>query len=267
MQPEISETKTHLVDKKHTLLIVEDNIEFQDFLCSQLTNQYSILNASNGQEGLEKAITGQPNIIISDVMMPEMNGFELCSKLKQNIQTSHIPIILLTALSSDDEQLKGYGAGADAYISKPFNMEILQLRIQSLIDQQVKYKELFKKAIIIHPESVTTSNIDEKLIRDALRCVEKNLNNPLYSVDQFGKDMNMDRTGLYRKLMAIVGQSPVAFIRTVRLKRAAQLLKQGYTVSEVADMIGFGTTSYFSKCFQEEFGIKPSQYAKQEKSN
>ena len=146
-------------------------------------------------------------------------------------------------------------------------MEILQLRIQSLIDQQVKYKELFKKAIIIHPESVTTSNIDEKLIRDALRCVEKNLNNPLYSVDQFGKDMNMDRTGLYRKLMAIVGQSPVAFIRTVRLKRAAQLLKQGYTVSEVADMIGFGTTSYFSKCFQEEFGIKPSQYAKQEKSN
>lgn len=267
LQPEISETKTHLVDKKHTLLIVEDNIEFRDFLCSQLTNQYSILNASNGQEGLEKAITGQPNIIISDVMMPEMNGFELCNKLKQNIQTSHIPIILLTALSSDDDQLKGYGAGADAYISKPFNMEILQLRIQSLIDQQVKYKELFKKAIIIHPESVTTSNIDEKLIRDALRCVEKNLNNPLYSVDQFGKDMNMDRTGLYRKLMAIVGQSPVAFIRTVRLKRAAQLLKQGYTVSEVADMIGFGTTSYFSKCFQEEFGIKPSQYAKQEKSN
>lgn len=136
MQPEISETKTHLVDKKHTLLIVENNIEFRDFLCSQLTNQYSILNASNGQEGLEKAITGQPNIIISDVMMPEMNGFELCSKLKQNIQTSHIPIILLTALSSDDEQLKGYEAGADAYISKPFNMEILQLRIQSLIDQQ-----------------------------------------------------------------------------------------------------------------------------------
>jgi len=134
------------------------------------------------------------------------------------------------------------------------------LRIQHLIEQQNKRKELFKNAIYINPGIITSTNVDEELIKDALRHIEKNMDNTSYSVEQLSKDLFMDRTGLYRKLSVIVGQTPSEFIRSVRLKRAAQLLEGGLPVSEVAAQVGFGTTSYFTKCFQEEFGIKPSQY-------
>jgi len=189
-----------------------------------------------------------------------MSGTELCRRLKKDIQTSHIPIILLTAKNSDKAQIEGFEAGADAYISKPFNMNILLLQIQHLIEQQNQRKKLFKNTISINPGIFTSTNVDEELIKDALRHIEKNMNNTSYSVEQLSKDMFMDRTGLYRKLSAIIGQTPSEFIRSVRLKRAAQLLESGLPVSEVAARVGFGTTSYFTKCFQEEFGVKPSQY-------
>ena len=240
------------------LLIVEDNNEFRTFLNTQLSEQYLIIQASNGVEGLQKAQEQQPDLIISDVMMPEMDGMELCNRLKKAIETSHIPIIMLTARSSDESQIEGYKSGADAYISKPFNLDILQLRITNLLEQQRQRKELFKKAIIIQPDTIVSNNVDENLIKNALQCIERSLDNSLYSVEQFSKDMGMDRTGLYRKLLAITGQTPSAFIRSVRLKKAAQLLKQGLSVSEVADKVGFGTVGYFGKCFQEEFGVKPS---------
>lgn len=264
LQPaENNESPDNINEGRHTqkLLVVEDNDEFRNFLCDQLSGYYSIISASDGVEGIEKAIEFFPDLIISDVMMPQMDGIELCNRLKKDIRTSHIPIIILTAHSSDQAQIKGYQSGADAYISKPFNMDILLLRIQNLLEQLQFRKELFKRAIVIQPESITSTNVDEELIKKAIQCVEKNLNNPHYSVEQFSKDMNMDRTGLYRKLMAVVEQSPTAFIRSIRLKKAAQLLKQGFPVSEVADLVGFGTLSYFSKCFQEEFGVRPSQYS------
>lgn len=243
------------------ILVVEDNTEFRTFLCNQLAENYAVITASNGKEGLDKAMELLPDLIISDVMMPEMDGFELCKRLKKEVRISHIPVILLTARSSDEAQIEGYEAGADAYISKPFNMDILLLRIQNLLEQQKQRKELFRKAIIIQPESITSTTVDEELINAILQCVEKNLNNPLYSVEQLSHDMNMDRTGLYRKLVAITGQTPSTFIRSIRLKRAAQLLKQGLPVSEVSDLVGFGTASYFTQCFKEEFGMKPSQYS------
>ena len=257
------EEQTSLADERTNrskLLIVEDNNEFRAFLNAQLSEQYLIIQASNGVEGLQKAQEQQPDLVISDVMMPEMDGMELCNRLKKEIATSHIPIIMLTARSSDESQIEGYKSGADAYISKPFNMDILQLRIINLLEQQKQRKELFKKAIIIQPDTIVSNNVDESLIKNALQCVERNLDNSLYSVEQFSKDMGMDRTGLYRKLVAITGQTPSAFIRSVRLKKAAQLLKQGFSVSEVADKVGFGTVGYFGKCFQEEFGVKPSLY-------
>lgn len=136
----------------------------------------------------------------------------------------------------------------------------MQLHIQHLIEQQENRKALFKKTLIISPKIVATTPIDEVLLKKALECIEKNMSNPSYSVEQFSREMCMDRTGLYRKLMAISGQPPTAFIRSIRLKRSAQLLEQGLSVSEVADLVGFGTISYFSKCFQEEYGVKPSQY-------
>jgi DNA-binding response OmpR family regulator/ligand-binding sensor domain-containing protein/nitrogen-specific signal transduction histidine kinase len=243
-----------------TILIVEDNDEFRTFLCNELREFYAVIEASNGAEGYDMVVNNSPNLVISDFMMPEMNGLELCHKLKSNIDTSHIPVIILTARSSEKAQLEGYEAGADAYISKPFNMDILLLRIRHLIEQQEKRKELFKKALVINPESVTTSHMDEQLVKRALECIEKNMSNPNYSVEQFSKDMHMDRTGLYRKLVAIIGQTPTGFIRSVRLKRATLLLEKGISVSEVADQVGFGTVSYFSKCFQEEYHVKPSQF-------
>ena len=244
-----------------TLLIVEDNDEFRTFMSSQLSEQYTVIEATNGAEGLQKVQDLHPDLVISDVMMPEIDGMELCNRLKKEIETSHIPIIILTARSSDESQIEGYKSGADAYISKPFNMDILLLRISNLLEQQKERKDLFKKAIIIQPDSIATTSVDEKLITKAIQCVEQNLSNTLYSVEQLSKEMHMDRTGLYRKLLAITGQTPSAFIRSIRLKKAAQLLAQGLSVSEVADLVGFGTMSYFSKCFQEEFGVKPSAYS------
>lgn len=263
LQPEgnvISEIEQKAEDARLSLLIVEDNNEFRTFLQNEFSEEYRVVVASNGKEGLEKAHATLPDLVITDVMMPEMSGTELCRLLKKDLHTSHIPVILLTAKTSDKAQIEGFEAGADAYISKPFNMDILSLRIQHLIEQQDKRKQLFKHAVIINPEVLTSTNADKGLIQDALKHIEKNIDNASYSVEQLSKDLCMDRTGLYRKLSAIVGQTPSEFIRSVRLKKAAQLLLQGLSVSEVAGRVGFGTTSYFTKCFQEEFGIKPSQY-------
>jgi AraC-like DNA-binding protein len=202
------------------------------------------------------------------VMMPEMSGTELCSTLKNDVQISHIPVILLTAKASDQAQIEGFEAGADAYVIKPFNMDILYLRINNLIEVKKQRKEAFRKNIAIIPESFTSTNVDEELIKKALKYIEKNIDNASYSVEQLSKDMCMDRTGLYRKLLAIIGLTPTEFIRSIRLKRAAQLLAGGHSVAEVADRIGFsGSTSYFAKCFQEEFGVKPSNYKSKRKLN
>jgi signal transduction histidine kinase/DNA-binding response OmpR family regulator len=255
--PEAKEGKQTL-----QLLVVEDHSEFRTFLQSELSEKYQVHMATNGKEGLEKVHALHPDLVISDVMMPEMTGTELCRRLKNDVQISHIPVILLTAKASDQAQIEGFEVGADAYITKPFNMEILLLRINNLIEQQQQRKNAFKNAIIIKPESITSSSVDEELIKKALRFIEKNMDNASYSVEQLSKDMFMDRTNLYRKLSAIVGQTPSEFIRSVRLKKAAQLLESGLPVTEVAENVGFSNTSsgYFAKCFQEEFGVKPSQY-------
>lgn len=255
-----SESRGNEQNQKLKILVVEDNVEFRNFLQDELSDKYSVVVANDGKEGLEKALAHQPDLVITDVMMPEMSGTELCRRLKKEIQTSHVPVILLTAKTSDQAQIEGFEAGADAYISKPFNMDILLLRIQHLIEQQNQRKKVFKNAIAIDPDNFISSNVDKKLIKDALRHIEKNIDNASYSVEQLSKDLFMDRTGLYRKLSAIVGQTPSEFMRSVRLKRAAQLLVEGLPVAEVAAKVGFGTTSYFTKCFQDEFGIKPSQY-------
>lgn len=247
-------------DQRLKLLVVDDHAEFRNFLFNELSEKYAVVTASDGKEGLQKARAEQPDLIVTDVMMPVMSGTELCRALKSDVSISHIPVILLTAKTSDEAQIEGFEAGADAYLSKPFNLEILLLRIENLLEQQAQRKELFKKSIVIAPSSVATSTVDEELIRRALGHIEANLDNGNYSVEQLSKDMNMDRTGLYRKLTAITGQTPTEFMRSVRLKKAAQLLQTGLGVAEVAEQVGFGSSSYFTKCFQEEFGVKPSQY-------
>jgi DNA-binding response OmpR family regulator/ligand-binding sensor domain-containing protein/nitrogen-specific signal transduction histidine kinase len=243
-----------------TILLVEDNEEFKTFLYNELSENYKIITASNGIEGLLKTRKENPDLVISDIMMPKMSGTEFCDKLKHDIHISHIPVILLTARTSENFQVEGFKVKADAYITKPFNMEILQLRIQNLIEQQEKRKELFKNAILLNADTLTSTDIDKELIKKALTQIEKNIDNSSYSVEQLSSDLFMERTGLYRKIIAIVGQTPTEFIRSIRLKKAAHLLKKGQLVYDVSENVGFGSTSYFIKCFQKEFGMKPSQY-------
>ncbi|MDR2086379.1 MAG: response regulator [Dysgonamonadaceae bacterium] len=252
--------------KQKTLLIVEDNAEFRHFLAEQLSVKFQVWQAADGKQGEEIAGKEFPDLIISDLMMPVVNGLELCRRLKTDIQTSHIPIILLTALLSDEAKIESYKSGADSYIAKPFNFEVLLTRIEMLIDQQEKRKKLFHKTIEITPNTITTSSIDEELVKKALLCVEKNINNSGYSVDDLSSDIALSRSQLYRKFQSILGLSPNEFIRSIRLKRAAQLLKDSqYNISEISDRVGFHTTRYFNRYFKDEFGVTPTQYRNEAK--
>lgn len=243
------------------ILIAEDNDELRTVLVEQLKGEYQITDVANGREALDTVLRNSADLIISDVMMPELNGFDLCHAVKNDLKTSHIPIILLTAKGAESSQIEGYQAKADAYITKPFNMELLQLRIRNLLEDQKKRKALFKNAVVVPLSLAVGSDIDEKFIKKLIASIEKNLSNLDYSVEQLSSDMNMERSGLYRKVVALTGQVPSMFIRSVRLKKAAQLLlTKGYSVAQIAEITGFNTSGYFSKCFQEEFGVKPSQY-------
>ncbi|MGC4232834.1 MAG: helix-turn-helix domain-containing protein, partial [Niabella sp.] len=193
---------------------------------------------------------------------PEMNGDELSRSIRNDISVSHTPIIMLTARTSDQARFEGYESGADAYLVKPFDMELLRLRIRKLLQMVETRRRSFVTEREVKVESITTNPLDKELLERALQCVNENLDNPDYSVEKFSADMLMDRTGLYRKLMALTGQSPTNFIRTIRLNKAAELLQEKrLSVSEIADEVGFNSVSYFSKCFHEKFGKTPTQYA------
>lgn len=266
-EPE-EEIKEQHEETKKTILIVEDNDEFRTFLADQLKQEFNILEANDGKSGEEMILSEYPDMIISDLMMPGIDGIELCRRIKNNIKTSHIPFILLTARSSDDIRMGGYEAGADSYISKPFNLDMLLIRIRQLLEQQDKRKELFNKTIVISPSSITTTSLDEDLVKRALICVENNINNPEYSIEDLGHDVGLSKTHLNRKLQSITNLTPLQFIRSVRLKRAAQLLQSSqYNINEVADMVGFNTLKYFNKYFKDEFHMTPTQYRDEHKNN
>ncbi len=251
-----------------TLLIVEDNTEFRHFLTEWLSTDFQIIEACDGVEGEEKAIHHSPDLIISDMMMPRRDGLKMCKLIKGNIQTSHIPIILLTARTSDEARIESYEAGADSYISKPFNFEILQTRIKMLLEQQEHRKERFHKEINISPQEITITSIDEDFMKKALTLVEENMENPEFSVNQLCSDLAMSRSQLYRKFESITGLTPNDFIRSVRLKRAAQLLcESNCHISEISDLVGFNSIKYFNKYFKEEFNVTPTQYRSQHLNN
>jgi len=255
------ETGNNRKEEQKTLLIVEDNAELRHFLTEQLNDKFNVLQAADGEEGLLIAQKKSPDLIISDLIMPVVNGLEMCRRLKNDIQTSHIPIILLTAKLSDETKIESYKAGADSYIAKPYNFEVLLTRIETLIEQQEKRRKLFHKTIEIEPDSITTTSLDEELIKKALRVVEKNMDNSEYSVDEMASELALSRRQLSRKFQSIIGLSPGEFIRSVRLKRAAQLLKTTQNnISEIAYMVGFGAVKYFNMNFKDEFGVTPTQY-------
>ena len=258
-------TSPHNISKsdegQKTLLIVEDNAELRRFLAEQLNDKFNVLQAADGKEGLSLAQKKSPDLIISDLMMPGLNGLEMCQRLKNDIQTSHISIILLTAKLSDETEIESYKAGADSYVAKPFNFEVLLTRIETLIEQQEKRRKRFRKTIEITPGNITATSLDEELVEKALSIVEKNIDNSEYSVDELASKLALSRRQLSRKFQAVIGLSPGEFIRSVRLKRAAQLLKDTqYNISEIAYMVGFSAVKYFNLNFKDEFGVTPTQY-------
>lgn len=246
-----------------TVLVVEDNEDFSHFLSQELGRIYNkVLTAKDGIEGAMMAEAENPDIIVSDVMMPRMNGTDMCRRIKENIETSHIPIILLTAWSTDEGRAAGYKAGADAYIAKPFDMEVLLARISNLLEKQEKRQRDFSHSISLDPKTVTDSSPDEDFLKEVIACIEKNVDNSEYTIDSLSTDVVMSRMSLYRKMKSLTGQTPADFIRTVRLKTAAKLLKEEKcTVSEACYRTGFASPQNFAKHFKEMFGVLPSQYS------
>ena len=248
------------IDK--SILVVEDNEGFRQYLVKELSHIYNkVLMAEDGLQGAMMAEEHNPDLIITDVMMPRMSGTEMCRRIKENLQTSHIPVILLTAWSTDEGRAEGYKVGADAYIAKPFDMDVLLARISNLLEKQEKRMHDFSHSASLDVKNIADSAPDEKFLKEIISLIEKNITDSDYTTDSLAADMAMSRMSLYRKMKALTGQTPSDFIRTVRLKAAAELLKSGQrNVSEVCYLTGFATPQNFTKHFKDMFGVVPSQY-------
>jgi len=246
------------------LLVVDDNEDFRIFMRYSLELQYRVKLAVNGNEAWEMMQEELPDLVISDVMMPQMDGNELCRLIKQDKRTAHIPVILLTARQNTEAKLEGLQTGADDYVTKPFNMTILVLRIRKLIELS-RYHRVTQGMIDPAPSEIVITSLDEKLIEKAIKYVEDNMSRTELSVEELSRELGMSRVHLYKKLLQITGKTPIEFIRVIRLKRAAQLLRESQLhVSEVAFEVGFNNPKYFSRYFKDEFGVLPSVYQEKE---
>ncbi|BDD02036.1 hybrid sensor histidine kinase/response regulator transcription factor [Persicobacter psychrovividus] len=245
-----------------TILLVEDNEDFRLFLKSSLQQQFNIIEADNGLVALNKIEMKMPDLIISDVMMPLMDGHQMCEQLKKDPITAPIPIILLTAQNTAEGQVKGFASGADQYLSKPFKFDVLHSMICGLFESRQSLQQAFSKKIGVELSDIEITTNDEKLIHKVLKYIEDHMDQPELTVETLSADLDISRGHLYRKIRALTNRSPSDFIRRVRLKRAAQLLETTQlTISEIAYMVGFSNPKYFSKCFKTEFNQLPSQYA------
>jgi len=255
LEPEDKAGETNII------LVVEDSADMRGYIRGALEPGYTVVEAKDGRDGIEKAKVVIPDLIISDVMMPEVDGYELCSVLKSDVKTSHIPIIMLTAKASEENILQGLETGADDYITKPFNTKILIARIKNLIDIRSQLQKNINREMTLQPVKTSVSKIDREFFHDLHDVINKNLSDEEFNVEQLCKKLYMGRTTLYRKVLALTGETPTDFIRSYRLKQGAELLKQNFgTVLEVAFEVGFSNSSYFAKCFKEKFHQLPSEY-------
>jgi signal transduction histidine kinase/ligand-binding sensor domain-containing protein/DNA-binding response OmpR family regulator len=248
--------------KDTKILIVEDNDSLRDMLVNMFEPFYTVVVAKNGKDGLNKVHTEQPDIVLSDIIMPEMSGIELCKEIKNDMETCHIPVVLLTARTATEHNLEGLRAGADDYITKPFNVNILVSRCNNLINNRIVLQEKFSRQPQTKAQILATNPIDKILINNIVEIIEKHIDNINFSVDDLAKEMSIARTKLFTKMKAITGQTPNDFILTIRLKRATLLLKKHpeLNISEVADRVGFNNTRYFSRIFKEKYHVAPRDY-------
>lgn len=257
---------SNFLTTKPTLLFVDDNNDFCEFMTDNLSDEYLVITANNGQEAMEQLDKFDVTIVVSDVMMPVMSGTELCKQIKTNIYWSHIPVILLTARTAEEYVIEGLEVGADDYISKPFNFNLLKLRIRKFLEWTEKCHIAFSQKMDVSPSDITITSLDEKLIEKAIKVVEEHMNDTDFSVEILGEFLGLSRSHLYKKLMVITGKGPADFIRTIRLKRGRQLLeKSQLQISEIAYEVGYNSPKRFTINFREEFGISPSEYLRNHK--
>jgi len=232
----------------------------RNFIGNELKSHYNILFASDGVEGLRIADSKMPDLIISDVMMPNMDGIEFCEKIKSNIKTSHIPVILLTAKIDMETKYKGIETGADDVITKPFEVEHLKVRVKNLLHSREELRKLFQKSHFLEPSAVTVTSLDEKLLTKLKQAIENGMSDSSFSINSLESDMGMSHANFYRKIKSLTGQSGQELLQNMRMKRAHQILSvnKGIRIAEVAYMVGFTNPKYFSKCFKETFGYAPS---------
>lgn len=251
-------------EQKPIVLIVEDNPEVLQFIESHFADDFDVHTAVDGEAGWSASIEIMPDIVISDVMMPNLTGTELCTRLKSDMRTSHIPVILLTAREPMLYKIEGLETGADDYITKPFNSHYLELKVLNLIESRMKLRERYSREVTLQPTNIAITSVDEKFLDKAMKHVEDNISASDLGVEELSKFVGMSKTTLYRKIKALTNQNTNEFIRTIRLKRACQLLSSGkFTVSEVAYQVGFTSPDYFRKCFKEQFGRTPSEFAEE----
>lgn len=251
-------------DKRNVceILLIEDNEDMRQFMNGQLSKEYRVMEALNGEKGLKMAISKVPDLIITDLMMPKLDGIELCKKLKTDVRTSHVPVIMLTARAGIENKIEGLETGADDYLTKPFDAKELMVRIKNLITQRKRLQDHYvTSGALIGPTKVPTISLDQKFLESVLDLMEKEHSNIGFGVPQMQEALAMSKTQLHRKLKALTNESPGELLRNFRLKRAAQLLSQkADTVTQVAYQVGFNNLSYFAKCFREMYGVPPSSY-------
>jgi DNA-binding response OmpR family regulator len=243
------------------ILLVEDNEDFRFYLKDNLRLHYKVIEASDGKEGWQKTLSHHPQLIVTDVSMPHVNGIELTRKIKSDKRTSHIPVILLTALTGEKEQLNGLETGANDYITKPFNFEVLNAKVNNLLTLNTTLKNTYTKQIKVLASQIKIESDDEKLLNTIMVYLEENLTNSRLSVEDLSRHVGMSRSSLYNKILELTGQTPVEFIRSVKLDRAAVLLeKSDMNVAQIAYSAGFSTPHYFAKSFKTKFGMLPSEF-------
>lgn len=267
--PNVESEDSEAVKKTMTVLVVDDNRDLCVFLSDALKNEgYDVVMALDGTEALKELEKNNVGIVVSDVMMPGIDGIELCRKIKTDMRYSHIPVILLTAKSSDEAKLNGLENGADDYLTKPFNFDILRLRIQKFIELRKEKTERFLKGKELMPSDVTITPIDEQFMKKAVQIVEEHMSDINFDVETLSSQLGLSRGHLYKKFMGIIGIGPGEFIRSIRIKRGRQLLeKSQMRVSEIAYAVGYNTPKRFSISFKEEYGMTPTEYLNTKKNN
>lgn len=248
-------------DMQRCMLIVDDNVEITDYLAESFSDSFKVYVAHNGKQGLDMAFKIIPEVIISDIRMPEMDGKEMCKQLKSSHLTRHIPIVLVSAQKLPHEQVEGLEYGADDYITKPFNIDVLRQKVFALLKTREQLLQHFKEKIDSQEYMLLPDSFEDKIIKDITACIYKNITNADFKVDTLAKEVGLSRSQLYRKVSSVIGQSPNDYIKTLRLQRAVEMLKtKRYRIAEIAYEVGFSDPGYFSTCFFERYGVKPSEY-------